>query len=149
MFYYVFHLRGGGYCFWCGSQWHWHDTGMTLFCLHNILWTICWILTKFSWIYMYNWDITNNWLDFGDLNLIFKVTAVEKIEKCLTLSCLQNILGTSNWILTFSWIYNWNIKIWLQFSEVDLIFKVTAVEKLKIQGGGTFFFFFFFWKHHY
>ena len=36
-----------------------------------------WIHTKFSWIY--NWDITKNLLDFGDLDLIFKVTAVGKL----------------------------------------------------------------------
>ena len=34
--------------------------------------------TKFSWLC--NWDITKNWLDFGDLDLIFKVTAVEKLK---------------------------------------------------------------------
>ena len=33
---------------------------------------------KFSWIYY--WDITKNCLDFGDLDLIFKVTAVEKLN---------------------------------------------------------------------
>ena len=49
---------------------------VTLSCLHNILWTSGWILTKFSWIY--NWDI-KNWLDFGD-NLICKVIAVEKLK---------------------------------------------------------------------
>ena len=27
-----------------------------------------------------NWDITKNWLDFGDYDLIFKVTAVEKLK---------------------------------------------------------------------
>ena len=46
-------------------------------CLYTILWTSGWILTKFSWIY--NWDITKNCLDFHDLYLIFKVTAVEKM----------------------------------------------------------------------
>ena len=51
---------------------------VTLSCLHNILWTSGWILTKFSWIY--NWDLTKNWLDFGDLDLIFKITAVEKLK---------------------------------------------------------------------
>ena len=50
---------------------------MILSCLHNILCTSGWILTKFSWIY--NWVITKNRLDFGDLDLIFKVTAVEKM----------------------------------------------------------------------
>ena len=36
--------------------------GMTLYSVQY--------LTKFSLIY--NWDITKNWLDFGDLDLIFK-----------------------------------------------------------------------------
>ena len=34
-----------------------------------------WILTKCSW--KYNWDVTKNYLDFGDLDLILKVTAVK------------------------------------------------------------------------
>ena len=51
---------------------------ITFSCLHNILGTSGWVLTKFLWIY--NWDITKNWLDFGDLDLIFKVTAVEKLK---------------------------------------------------------------------
>ena len=34
------------------------DIGVTLSCLHNILKTSGWILTKFSWIY--KWDITKN-----------------------------------------------------------------------------------------
>ena len=29
---------------------------------------------------MYNRDITKDWLDFGDHDLIFKVTAVEKLK---------------------------------------------------------------------
>ena len=49
-----------------------------LSCLHNILRTSGWILSKFLWIY--NWDITNNRLDFGDLDLIFKITALEKLK---------------------------------------------------------------------
>ena len=52
--------------------------GVTLSCLHNILWTSGWILTKFAW--KYNWGITKKWLDFGDLDLIFKVTALEKLK---------------------------------------------------------------------
>ena len=52
--------------------------GVALSCLHNILWTSSWILTKCSWIY--NRGITKNWSDFGDLDLIFKVTAVEKLK---------------------------------------------------------------------
>ena len=54
------------------------DVSYTRSCLHNILWTSVWILTKFVWIY--NWDITKNWFDFGDLDLIFSVTAEEKLK---------------------------------------------------------------------
>ena len=33
-------------------------------------------------------------------------------------------------------MYNWDqMKVCLNFGDVDLIFKVTAVEKLKIHGG--------------
>ena len=58
----------------------------------------------------------------------------------VTLSWLHNILWTSGWILTkFSWIYNWDItKNRVDFGD-DLIFKVTAVAKLKIHGGGHLF----------
>ena len=52
--------------------------GMTLPCLHNILWTSGWILTKFS--RTYNWDITKKWLDFDDLDLLYKATAVEELK---------------------------------------------------------------------
>ena len=72
-FWYVPHLLGGGYIVFVVDP-----IGMTLSCLHNFLWTNGWILTKFSWIS--NWDITKNWIDFCDLDLIFKVTAVEKLK---------------------------------------------------------------------
>ena len=49
-----------------------------LSCLHNTLCINGWILTTFSWIY--NWDITRNWLYFGDLDLFFQVEAVEKLK---------------------------------------------------------------------
>ena len=51
---------------------------MTLSCLRNILWSSGGILTKFSRIH--NWDITKNWLDFGNLDIIFKVTAIQKLK---------------------------------------------------------------------
>ena len=65
------HLRWGGH-----TVFGLDPIGITISCLHNILWTSGWILTKFAWIY--HKDITKNRLDFGDLDLIFKVTAVEK-----------------------------------------------------------------------
>ena len=43
-------------------------------------------------------------------------------------------------LVGFLYIYNWDItKKCLDFDDLDfdLIFKVTAVEKLKIHGGGT------------
>ena len=72
-------------------SWPWHNVqghssrktensvgvGTRLSCLHNILWTSGWIFTKCSWIY--SLDITKNSLDFHDHDLIFKVTAVEKL----------------------------------------------------------------------
>ena len=33
---------------------------------------------QISWLY--NWDITETWLDFDDLDLIFEVTVVEKLK---------------------------------------------------------------------
>ena len=84
--YYVSHLWGGVILFLVqipfasalALAWHFFGVGVTLSCLHNILCISCWILTKFSRIY--NWDITNNWLDFSDLDLIFKVTAVKTLK---------------------------------------------------------------------
>ena len=51
------------------------SVGLAFSCLHSILLTSGWILTIFLW---YNLDITKNWLHFGDLDIIFKVTAVKK-----------------------------------------------------------------------
>ena len=51
---------------------------MTLSWLRNILWRSGGILTKFSRIH--NWDITKALLDFGNLDLIFKVTAIQKLK---------------------------------------------------------------------
>ena len=68
-----------------------------------------------------------------------RIGGIVGIGMCITLSCLHNNLWTSDWILTkFLWIYNWDItKDWLDFDDLDLIFKDTVVEKLKIEGGGT------------
>ena len=41
-------------------------------CLHFIFWTSGWILTKLTQTHY--WDGGKKWLDFGDLDLIFKVT---------------------------------------------------------------------------
>ena len=44
-------------------------------CLHVISWTIGWTVTKFASLQVYKSDRINSLLDFGDLDLIFKVTA--------------------------------------------------------------------------
>ena len=71
------HLRGGGHTDF-GVDPIVVGVGMALSCLHLTLWTIGWILTKFSSIYIR--EITKNWLDFGDLDLMFKVPAVGKLK---------------------------------------------------------------------
>ena len=50
----------------------------------------------------------------------------------MTISCLDNILRTSGWILTiFSWMCNWDKQSTdkVLVTRPDLIFKVTAIEK--------------------
>ena len=58
-------------------------------CLHSIFWTNGWILTKLA--HMHYWDGGKKWLDFGDLNLIFKVTpALDQKKLVCTLSLEPN-----------------------------------------------------------
>ena len=56
---------------WPHFQGHWR-TYMTISCTHYISWTNEWNFTKLAWIH--HWDKFKSWLDFGDLDLIFKVT---------------------------------------------------------------------------
>ena len=46
--------------------------GWQMACLHPISWMKGWIFTKL--VHLYCWDMEKNWLDFGDLDPIFKVT---------------------------------------------------------------------------
>ena len=57
--------------------------------LHVILWAIGWNATKCT--HLYYWGRINSWLDFGDLDLIFKVRVR------LTVSCQHDISWTSWW----------------------------------------------------
>ena len=72
------------------------------------------------------------YLDFGDLDLIFKVTPALWMsysdQKKLVCTCLHPIFWTKWLILVKLYIlYHWdNIKIWLDFGELDLIFKMTT-----------------------
>ena len=93
------HLMGGGHLFlmqirlalaW--QPWCYCDTS----CLYNILWTNGWILTKFSWIY--NLDITKNCLDFGYVDLIFKLTAADKLKiQCCIKFSVEEVLNYFSW----------------------------------------------------
>ena len=84
-------------------------------CLHNILWTSGWILTKFAWIY--NWDITKNWLDFGDLNLIFQGDSNKKNWKfCDTSLSAQYLLN--QWLNSYQIFRN----IQLGYNRIEFIF---------------------------
>ena len=75
-----------------------------------------------------------NWLGFGDLALIFKVTAGLNLPnlspKCLCAPYLMNWLADFNQIcmnITSWWIM---MKSWFDFSDLDLFFKVSARLKL-------------------
>ena len=81
-------MEGRHYWSWCRSRWDLCDTFLSVQYLVNQ-----WLdSTKFSWVY--NWDITKNWIDFGDLHIIFKVTVVErlKIHGCETSVFSENIV---------------------------------------------------------
>ena len=74
-------LRGWGtYCFWCRSYSHWHQR---LYRHHTFLsaqYLMNHWLNSYQSFFIYNWDVTKNLLDFGGLDQIFKVTAVEKLK---------------------------------------------------------------------
>ena len=56
--------------------------------LHPISWRNGWILTKLAQLYYC--DMKKNWLDFGDLDLIFKVTGGLILENGFSAPYLQN-----------------------------------------------------------
>ena len=121
--------------------------GVTLsfvFIIQCILWNSVWILTKYSW--KYNLDITKNWLDFGDLDLIFKVTVW--CGSCWHRCCRLLDTFMSTQYLVNQWLDPYQIfmgillgrKELIRFGNLDLIFKVKVVEKLcskigKFDGG--------------
>ena len=111
--------RGGEHIwFWCGSHWHQRDTS----CLHNILWTSGWILNKFSWI-LYG-DLRKNWVDFGDLDLILKVTAIEKLKvhsrgHLFSLKTLLLVLAATSENLPSYMCPQWNFRSTCAFAQSD------------------------------
>ena len=83
------------------------------------------IFTKLAWIHY--WDKFKSWLDFGDLDLIFKVTGGLKWKFLVP----TDISWTNGWNFTkLAWIHDWDkFKSWLDFGDLDLIFKVTGGHK--------------------
>ena len=76
--------------------------------LHSFPWTKWWILAKLY--VLHHWDNLKNWLDFGDLYLIFNLTT----------------LYLMNQLVDFDQTYKLDMgKKWLDFGVLDLIFKVT------------------------
>ena len=103
-----------------------HDglDGWKMACLHPISGMNGRIFTKH--VHLYCWDMEKNWLDFGDLDPIFKVTG--------GLRLLEN---TPVCTLSPEWMNEWNLtKLihlyccdmemnWLDFGDLKPIFKVT------------------------
>ena len=82
------HLRWGGHCFWCRSRWRrrWRHTFLSVSYLVSQ-----WFDSYQIWMNI--WDI-KNWLDFGNFDLIFKVTAGEKSWKfCDTFLSAQYLVN--------------------------------------------------------
>ena len=91
-------------------------------CMQPIFWMNKWILTKL--VQLYCWDMKKYWLDFGDLDPIFKVTVrLKLLENCLSAPYLLN-----EWMdydqLVHPNCYDME-KNWLDFEDHDPIFKVT------------------------
>ena len=96
-------------------------------CLHSISWTSGWILTKCAQTHY--WDGGKKRLDFGDLDLIFKVTPALWNFQILTKKSLEpNDRFWSNFKYCDVGMV---LKIWLDFSDLDLIFKVTHYKDCK------------------
>ena len=100
---------------------------MTVSCRHDISWTSRQILTKFAGIL--HWDTVKSWLGFGDLDLIFKVTAGLALPNFNPeIACLHYVISwTIGWNVTkFTCLYYWGrVRKRLDFGILDLIFKVT------------------------
>ena len=97
-------------------------------CLHSVSWTNGWILTKHAQTHY--WEGGKKLLDFGDFDLIFKVTQALKCshfdQKSLSAPCLllnqMTDYGQTSYIVMLGWF-----KDLIRFGDRDLIFKVTTL----------------------
>ena len=78
-------------------------------CVHSISWINSWNLTKLAQIH--HWDRGKKWLDFGDLDLIFKVTPAlwnsnfdrKKLVCTLSLEPMAGILPNQHTYIIRTW----------------------------------------------
>ena len=81
----------------------------------------------------HHWDLGKKWLDFSDIDFIFKVTPAfwmsNLTEKSLSALYLLNQMMDSGQILCF--VSFGIIKVLIRFGDLDLIFKVTTPWRLQ------------------
>ena len=110
-----------------------HDglDGWKIACLHPVSWVNGWIFTKL--VHLYCWEMEKNWLDFGSLDPIFKVTGRLRL---LETGLSAPYLIRNEWILTkLAQLYCCDRKKkWLDFGDLDPIFKVTGWLRLLENG---------------
>ena len=110
--------------------------------LHPISRMNGWILTKL--VQLYCWDRGKNWLDLGDLYPIFKVTGrLRLLENGFSAPYLRNEwVVLTKLVQRYCWERDKNCTIillcmeknWLDFGDLDPIFKVTQELRLLKNG---------------
>ena len=94
--------------------------------LRPISWMNGWILTKH--IYLYCCNLEKNWLDFGDLDPIFKVALrLILLENGLSAPCPLKEWVDFDQTYTLIKLYCWDMQITVIFGDLDPISKVTEV----------------------
>ena len=73
---------------------------------------------------------TKSWLSFGDSDPIFKVIGAQSLLNFVRRRdrfLYPRYSWTNGWNVTkLAWIYHWDkLKIWLDFGDLDRIFKIT------------------------
>ena len=89
-------------------------------CLHSISWTNGWILTKLAQTHY--WEGGKKLLDFGDLDLIFKVTPALWNFQILTKNACLHPISWTKWqiLVKLHILWHWDgLKIWLDFDDLD------------------------------
>ena len=86
--------------------------GWKMACRHPVSWMDGWIFTKL--VHLYCWDMEKNWLDFGDLDPIYKVSQGLRVQT----SHFPTIYLMKKWMdfdQTCTTILLWHEKILIRF----------------------------------